>query len=289
MKRATTMKLVTAAVWLAVCAAVLQADAWEPLAGLIGVIALLLATVALGLVLRWWAVLVAPIGFVLAAVVVRPGDETYDTFWLVFVLVPVSAVVAAIAAFVARWVDRPQPASVLVAVAAALVAVGLVLDARTVDHHPQSPVMVNLDTGALPNVRPGADAAGLRATFGKEIVTRDLSDMAPLGHDGADLSGPGSLQGDFEIRRFDRIAVFVRGDTVVGYVTTDRNVELGEGVGVADSLSLVENRGLPLTCSGVTLGSDSTRPAYRVCQKRLPGGAFLIAGGDPIDSVWVVR
>ena len=67
-------------------------------------------------------------------------------------------------------------------------------------------------------------------------------------------------------------------------------VSAGSAVlGTWQAIYLIEHRDLPLKCGGVILGSDSTRPAYPTCEKPVPGGARLIAGGDPIDSIWVVR
>jgi hypothetical protein len=112
--------------------------------------------------------------------------------------------------------------------------------------------------------------------------------MAPLGVDGGELSGPPVLDEDFAAYRLQRVAVFVRGTRIVGYVTTNRDVELGKGVGIGDSISLINDRKLPFHCEGVSLGSDSNRPAYPACDKPVRGNATLFAGGDPIDSIWLV-
>lgn len=275
--------------WAVICAAVLWSDAWEPLAGPVGGIATLLATVGLALLLRWWAVPIVALGCVAVAVAVRPADEQLDTFLTLVVAVPLLAGTAGIAALVARREWSSRPGEILVSAAVVLTAVGVALNLRTVDHHPGQPVPVDLRTGAFADVRPGQDASRLSATRGNATVTQDLAQMAPLGEDDGELSGPTSFSGGFRTHRFRQTAAFVRRGTIIGYVTTDPDVELGKGVGIGDSISLVRERGLPFTCSGVSLGSDATRPSYPACQKRVRGGAVLWAGGDPIDSIWVVR
>lgn len=294
MRREAVTRCAAVVAWGAICAAVLWSDDWEPLAGPIGWIAALLATVALGLMLRWSGVLIVAIGFIVVAVVVRPGAEQLETVLLVVFVLPVLAASAGIAAFVARWIDGSRPGAVVLAGALVATTIGLVLNARTVDHRPEAPVAIDLSTGAFADIRLGAAASSLRATRGTATVTRVpttrlITETAPLGQDSRDLSGPSAMDVDFKIHRFERVAVFVHRGRLVGYVTTDPNVELGKGVGVGDSISLIEDRGLPFACEGVSLGSDATRPSYPACSKPVRGGAVLWVGGDPIDSIWVAR
>jgi hypothetical protein len=104
------------------------------------------------------------------------------------------------------------------------------------------------------------------------------------------LSGPGSFgSADWDVRRADDVVILAERGRVAAYVVIDPSAQLSAGAGVGDSLDLVDERYDGFRCEGVALGSDSREPVYDACRSRLGGDVLLWVGGDPIDSIWVLR
>lgn len=277
-----------------VCAAFfLGADPWDPLAGW-GWATTLAAALALGLVVGRWTVLAAVLVLLPLATLNRTGEPGLLLVVALPVLVAACAIVMCAGLAVRSLVPRSGAryaalaAGALAGGAVAATAWGAYLDRRVVDRHPSQPVLVDDRSGALHGIVPGSSLTRARRVLGRGVVGSDDREASPLGVDAGGLSGPSSVP-DWQTLRLHDLAILHTGDTVRGYVITDRSAQTQAGVGIGDSLVVARRRYANLACAGVTLGSDAARPDYLACVGRMRSGDELFFGGDPIDSIWVLQ
>lgn len=275
------------------CAAlVLASDPWDPLADW-GWPILLAACFALGLISARWRVLLAALALLPLGALNRAPEPGLFLF-----LVPLLALVAcaAIAAGIGvhrliarRRADAPRTAGLsILCIALTLLAAGVYLDQRVVDRRPSSPQLVDERSGSLRGIAAGQPIAQVLVRLGPPVVGSADVAPSPLGV-GADLSGPSSMPAGWQTWRYRDIAVLHSRGKVRGYLTTDPRAQTAAGVGVGDSLAIARRAYSNLDCSGVSIGSDSSNPSYLACVGRLRSGDAIWFGGDPIDSIWVLR
>lgn len=283
MNRATPPVAVAAALaaWAVVTASLVLAEAQHALAdSALPLMLTVTAALGLGLVARWWALLALPLLIPVAAL----EGEAYDVAFLLIFLVPVVGLVVLLAA-AAGTLLRPRrttlPGAALLVASLLAVAVAALLELRVVDRTPDRPLAVDVERGAFGPVRLGARVSTLK--LGRVKRLRLLPVEA--------LSGPSfSFPAPLDFRRLARpgLSVFTSMGRVLGFVTSDPRSELGgeAGVGVGDSLELVEKRLDGFTCDGVATEGESLEPTYHACS-RSSDRRTLWLGGDPIDSIWL--
>lgn len=287
--------LVALAAYAACAGLFIAANPWEPLSGGLGVCILLGGSLALGLIGGRWQTLLAALVLIPLVPLSRAPEPAIVAVSLPFVLGACAALIALGVGLRAlarrRGVRTGARARVigvaLLTLAGALAAWGVYLANRVVDHSPAHPVLVDERAATYRGLALGAPAADIRHRFGKRAPDRGFT-ASPVGVDPADVSGPGSIP-DWHSWRYRDLVVFTHGGRVRGFLTTDPDAQTREGVGVGDSLAVATGAYANLRCMGVTLGSDATNPQYRACEGRLPGGATIWLGGDPIDSIWVTE
>ena len=285
--------LAALATWAFVAGAVVVADGQDALAeGDLGLVVFGVATVALGIAAGWHALWAAALIVPIAAL---EGDA-YDVMLLAVFAVPATAILAAGGAAVGMALGRATRLAWVAGAAAlgaavAAVVVAWVDDRRVVEHDPERPVLVDeRRRGAFAGLAVGRPLPPLDRFGRVEQTTLEEGDLAPLGADEGEISAPPSLPGaNWELHRARDLVVFVVRGRVDGFLTTDRSAQLSRGVGLGDSLELVEERYDGFDCDDVTLGSDTAEPSYRACSRRDRDDTVLWLGGDPIDSIWVYR
>jgi hypothetical protein len=249
------------------------------------------AAVGLAFVARsWWTIL--------AGLVVLPlyGERVLDNdplglFFTVVFLTPAALALFAIATVIGKAVDpaRARMAGIVtVSLAAALTAVGLYVDRRVVDESPDEPLVIDAERGTYRGLQIGLRKADARSLLGDPPERADVEgDETPVGVDYSDISAPSSYPA-WDKWRYEGFAVFFAKGQVQGFVTTSDRSETREGVGVGDSLDLVEDRYTGVTCDALT-AYESSIPETPYCTGGIADDRQIWFGGDPIDSIWVYR
>jgi hypothetical protein len=280
-----------------------SADAWDPLAGGLGLGAWAVGAFALGLVAqgtrRRGAVVLAAALPAVAVAASLPFSRAEEPVTWGFFMLPLLglggaglvAVAAAVAhatrragARTARAVDTAEVA-VTVAAAAAF-AYGVWLDVRVVERHPDDPATIDDVAGTFRGVGVGDQVSAVRQRLGAPVPARIPARGfgTPLGESRADFVGPSSSDTDLTWR-YRGLAILVAGDRTQQLIITDHSAETPEGVGVGDSLSLATREYRHVTCDGELTGSDTVNPSYPYCSGHVAGRTGITFYGDPIESI----
>lgn len=286
------------------CYLLVSADAWDPLAGRLGLAAWAVSALALGLIAggtgRPNAVLLAAALPAVGVAASLPFSRAEEPFTWGFFMLPILGVAGASLVAAGATIDRalrrggPRTARVggaagVLALAAAASAFGrgVWLDQRVVDRAPAHPSTIDDVAGSYRGVGIGDRAAAVRGRLG---VPRRADDdgqgfAAPLGQSLSDFDGPRGFDGDLTTWRYRGVAVLLEGSRTQQLVITDPDAETAAGVGIGDSLAVASRRYAHLRCDGVVTGSDATNPTYPACAGHLAGRTGISFYGDPVQSI----
>jgi len=282
------------AAYVGSAAFVIGADLWDPLSSW-GWWVVLANSLAIGLAGRRWPVLLAPLALIPLAPLNRMSEPELFTSDGVYSLAIICAVLVAagigVRALARRRGTRADRGAArvgigLICLALALTAWGVYLDQRVVDRSPSRPLLLDERSGTFRVIAPGVPAEYVRRLFGRPVLGDQNRVPTPLGEDFEDVRSSGAGLPS-QAWRYRKLVVFVVGTRVHGYLTTDPSAQTAAGVGVRDSLAIVERAYRNLNCFGVTLGSDAVNPSYPSCEGELKNGNVIRFGGDPIASITV--
>lgn len=282
------------AAYVGSAAFVIGADLWDPLADW-GWWVVLASSLAIGLAVGRWPVLLAPLALIPLASLNRmsepelfTSDGVYPLAIFFAVLVAAGIGVRALARRRGARADRgaARVGIGLICLALAFTAWGVYLDHRVVDRSPSKPLLLDERSGTFRVIAPGVPAEYVRSLFGRPVLGEENRVPTPLGEDFKDVRGPSSMVRS-QAWRYRKLVVFVVGARVHGYLTTDPSAQTAAGVGVRDSLAIAERAYRNLNCFGVTAGSDAVNPSYPSCEGQLKNGNVIQFGGDPIASITV--
>ena len=186
-------------------------------------------------------------------------------------------------------------AGAMVALAVLPMLVALINKARTVRVERPHPVAIDERRGAVLGVGLGDRASRVRAVFGAAPRWGGDQSTGPLDEDGGALGSPsaGPSRRDTFLR-YPKHSFWINGDRVWSVDIIDRGAQTRRGLGVGDSLSLVEDAYPTLRCEEGDAGSDEPDP-FPYCSGRTGPGTYIYFGADytkpgtPVTAITLAR
>jgi hypothetical protein len=180
-----------------------------------------------------------------------------------------------------RWMTPVGAA--LVAFAAIPLPLSLIEKNRTVRVEGARPIAIDERRGSIEGVGLGQRASRVSAAYGRvrpvpiqAIHTGPLEGRDVVGGPSVQPEGPGH---DDTFLRYPRVSFWISGGRVWGVETVDRRARTRRGVGVGDSLSLVEKSYPSFDCDEGNYGSDEPIP-FPYCAGRAGRRAYIFFTGD---------
>jgi hypothetical protein len=259
------------------------------------------AHVGVGFLLgRWpWALL----GVCVFGSGVAGAAATDNLLWAAFglvIAVPVAAALLALGIGLRKLHDRrrrlarvPLIAVAAVAPLALAVGVAVVEHNRTVRVDRTRPVPIDERSGRVGDVGLGDPAARVETRLGRAPVRDDAEGVEPLDSDGS-LGSPSSMPGPPSGRdrflRYPKSSYWIGNGRVWSIETIDPAARTSRGVGVGDSMKLVERAYPEMRCLDDSIGSDEPTP-FPSCSGRTGPKTWIHFGGDytkpgtPVTSI----
>jgi hypothetical protein len=240
---------------------------------------------------RWIAlVLLFPVGGIVTGSI--KGDPAYTKTLVGFLLiVPTAALFAlgvASGPLVRRLAGVPLvlTAGALALLIALPLPIALINKHRTVRVTGARPTLIDETRGTVRGIGLGTSRTQVISVFGPP--PRPWTGRDPVGPLNGDPANPGSipaagLHSKTDVLRYPDYSFFLQDDRVWSIEIIDRGAHTKRGLGVGDSISLIQKAYPQLDCHQDDRGEDEPDP-YPVCSGQTGPYRYMFFGGDYAES-----